>query len=428
MDDFEMLFCECRSVVERFVRFKLPSVFDAEDVLQEVYIAANIQFKFLKDKTAFKAWILGIARHKCADYYRKRAKSLEIPLEEISETKFSYGRLGITETEIVRETLSQLADTDKQLLYLYYFREWPQAKIASEFKIPLGTVKSRLHKAKLNFKNHYPYPPKIKGENTMKKLPKIMPAYTIEKTSTPVFRVKWEELIGWCIVPKLGEKLSWGLYDSASGKQTEYTTMEVTGKAEIHGLEGVEIIAVQHNAEDYYRTGSIDRMERKFVAQLTDTHCRYLAESHMENGIRKCYTFLDGDSFLNNWGFGDENCGTETTILPKGLLTKEGSNIIGPVTQEELMDVVGSYKVTINGRAFDTLCVFDLGTFNDAVASETYLDKNGRTILWRRFNRDDWALDKFKKRWSEQLPENEKLIVNGEIYVHWYDCITDYIF
>lgn len=44
MDDFEMLFCECRSVVERFVRFKLPSVFDAEDVLQEVYIAATIRF------------------------------------------------------------------------------------------------------------------------------------------------------------------------------------------------------------------------------------------------------------------------------------------------------------------------------------------------------------------------------------------------
>ena len=69
----------------------------------------------------------------------------------------------------------------------------------------------------------------------------------------------------------------------------------------------------------------------------------------------------------------------------------------------------------------------DLGHFNNAIAIEQYIDKNGRTILWRRFNRDDWALKRYKKKWSEQLPENERLMINGETYVHWYDCITDYI-
>ena len=29
---------------------------------------------------------------------------------------------------------------------------------------------------------------------------------------------------------------------------------------------------------------------------------------------------------------------------------------------------------------------------------------------------------------SEILPENERLTVNGETYVHWYDCVSDYIF
>ena len=58
---------------------------------------------------------------------------------------------------------------------------------------------------------------------------------------------------------------------------------------------------------------------------------------------------------------------------------------------------------------------------------EHYIDKNGRTILWRRFNKNDWANKRYKKLWTEMLPENERLIVNGEIYVHWYDCITDYI-
>lgn len=69
----------------------------------------------------------------------------------------------------------------------------------------------------------------------------------------------------------------------------------------------------------------------------------------------------------------------------------------------------------------------DINCFDDAVASEQYIDQNGRTVLWRRFNRDDWAFDHFKKTWSEMLPDNERLTINGETYVHWYDFISDYI-
>ena len=71
--------------------------------------------------------------------------------------------------------------------------------------------------------------------------------------------------------------------------------------------------------------------------------------------------------------------------------------------------------------------LMDIETSNCGVVSEQFLDKDGMTILWRRFNRDDWAIDRYKKKWSEQLPENDKLTVNGTTYVHWYDCITDYI-
>ena len=60
-------------------------------------------------------------------------------------------------------------------------------------------------------------------------------------------------------------------------------------------------------------------------------------------------------------------------------------------------------------------------------AMETYVDETGRTVLWRRFNRDDWARHHFGQRWSEKLPENEQLMVDDTLYVHWYDCITDYI-
>lgn len=428
MDEFEKLLAEVSSGVERFVRYRLPSQTDADDVLQEVYLSAYRNFAGLKNKAAFKPWIISIARNKCNDYFRVKAAQMEISIEELSQQELSAGRLGVSVVHTVRETLDRLGDKDKQILYLYFWKELPQTEIAKLLDIPVGTVKSRLHTAKQHFKNKYPYQTqKPKGDTTMQKLPEYIPDYTIELLNAEPFSVRWEELQGWLIVPRVGQKLTWGMYDFPERKRTEYTEMEVIGKAEVHGIEGVEVVAMQFDPADYYRTGALDRVERRFVAQLTDTHSRYLAETHMEDGVRKCYTFLDGEAFLNNWGFGEDNCGNEVDLHPKGLLHREGNYVSGTIPRE-VVDVVGRYRVTIAGKSYDTVCVMDIECFNDAVASEQYVDQNGRTVLWRRFNRDDWAIDRFGgKPWSEKFPDNERLTINGETYVHWYDCISDYI-
>ena len=428
MDEFEKMLAEVSKSVERFVRYRLPSQTDADDVLQEIYLLAYQRFAQLKNKESFKPWIISIARNKCNDYFRAKAAQMEISIEELSQQELSTGRLGISVVHTVRETLDRLGDKDKQILYLYFWKELPQTEIAKRLNIPVGTVKSRLHTAKQHFKNKYPYQTqKPKGEPTMQKLPEYIPDYTIERMDAEPFCVRWEELQGWLIVPRVGQKLTWGMYDFPERRRTEYTEMEVVGRAEVHGIEGVEVVAMQFDPADYYRTGALDRVERRFVAQLTDTHSRYLAETHMEDGVRKCYTFLDGEAFLNNWGFGEENCGNEVNLRPKGLLNRDGNCITGTIPRE-VVDVVGRYRVTIAGKSYDTVCVMDIECYNDAVASEQYVDQNGRTILWRRFNRDDWAIDRFGgKPWSEKLPDNERLTINGETYVHWYDCISDYI-
>ena len=429
-----MLLQEHLHVLQRFVHYKVNNFSDAEDIIQEVCLTATVSFALLKNKASFKAWLIGIATNKCKDYYRRQAKVLELPLGEVSESALCAGRLGMTVQNVVRDTLETLGDKEQQILYLYFFKNLPQEEIARKLSVPLGTVKSRLHYAKEKFKKQYPYPPKENDEKVrknnmsvnIKQMPDYMPDYTITKSEKEPFSVKWEELQGWLLVPREGESLIWGLYDMPSRKRTEYTEMKALGKAEIHGIEGVEISAIQYDAENYYRTGSVDKMERRFVAQLTDTHCRYLAESHEENGVRKLYTFLDGDDFLNNWGFGEDNCGNEVNLSRKGLLNREGAVVSGRM-EKEMVDVVGRYEVTIGGKTYDTICVMDIQCFNDGVASEQYLDKNGRTILWRRFNKNDWAYKKYGKLWTEALPENERLVINDETYVHWYNYITDYI-
>ena len=421
MSEFEKLLQENLVPLQRYVKFKVNNKYDAEDIIQDVCLTATIKFDTLKSLSSFKAWLIGIAKYKCNEYYRRKAKDMNISLDSLSESTLSTGRFGIVEQSVVHDTLDALGDKEKQILYLYFFKDMPQEDISKQLNIPVGTVKSRLHYAKQKFKEHYPYKETSKGESIMKKLPEFLPEYKIEKSSLAPFSVKSEELMGFCIVPRLNEKITWGSYNIPSRKINDFTDASVVGKAEVHGIEGVEIVAKQYDCKSKKTT------DRYFVAQLTDTHCRYLAESHIENGVRKYFTFLDSDVFMNNWGFGKDNCGYETDIVSHGAITRV-DNDITVNGREELVDIVGRYNVTINGKTYDTVCVMDIGHFDNRIAIEQYLDKNGRTILWRRFNKNDWANKRYGKLWTEMLPENERLTINGETYVHWYDCVTDYIF
>ncbi len=424
MDEFEALLVAARGAVERYVKFRISNLFDAEDVLQETYLAASRGFFALQDKTMFKAWLIGIAKNKCMDYYRKKGASREIPMATLPERHTRFSHRG---ENPVRETLLLLPERDREILLLCYFEGLSEAETANRLSLPKGTVKSRLFAAKKRFKDLYPYPPaRSKGETNMKTLPKILPDYTITRSDKAPFPVVWEEMMGWFIVPKLGETCTWGMYDRPSGVLTEWDELSVTGRAVVHGVEGVSISVKTHNPMDCNSEGGQSEVTREFVAELTDTHCRYLAENHTRGDVRYHYTFLDGDDFFNNWGFGEDNCGNETHIAPKGDVTREG-NTVSHKNKPFLLDIVGRYEVTIGGKTYDTVCVMDIGTYVEDMVTEQYLDKNGRTILWRRFNRNDWRFDRYGKAWSEMLPESERLIVNGETYVHWYDCITDYI-
>lgn len=419
---FEELLDGNRCSVERYVRYRLRTKADADDVLQDIYLAAYEKFGQLKNEEAFRSWIISIARNKCNDFFRRQAARLEIPLDALAEKELSCGRQGIAEISVVRETLGLLGDRDRQILYLYFWKEMPQAEIAKVLHIPLGTVKSRLHTARRNFKDRFPYQMNpLKGEKSMKKLPEFLPEYTIEESDKPPFSVKCEELMGWFLVPRLGEKLSWGMYDIPSRKRSHVYEMKVVGRAAVHGIEGVELTAAEAAYSDRE-----EATERTFVAQLTDTHCRYLAAVRNDGNVRNYLTFLDGDAFMPVWGFGEDNCGNEIHISPRGNIRREGKTVTSS-GGEYLQDIVGRYTVTLNGRRFDTVCVMVIASCNCGVVSEQFLDRDGKTVLWRRFNRDDWAIDHYGEKWSVLLPENERLTVDGMTYVQWYDCITDYV-
>lgn len=107
-------------------------------------------------------------------------------------------------------------------------------------------------------------------------------------------------------------KADMGMYDLPSRRCSRVFEMQTTGRARVHGIEGVEVTARESAC------GGRETVERRFVAQLTETHCRYLAAFRDDGEVRDYVTFLDGDAFLPNWGFGEDNIGNETNLAPKG--------------------------------------------------------------------------------------------------------------
>ena len=430
MDEFEALLEKSRTGVERWVKAHVGNTADAEDILQETYLAAFRGFPELRNPAVFLPWLLGIAKRKTMDWYRAQARQKEVPVEQMPERADEP-----PDDNAVEETLDALPEKDRMMLRLFYREMLSHREISERLHIPEGTVKSRMSMARLHFRNAYPYPPR--GEIKMMQknkygLPKMLPEYTIAWKNEPAFPVDCEEMMGWFIVPKQGEKLSWGMYDLPSRKLDVSYEMEVTGEASVHGLDGVSITAKVLEPQAENPDGSPMRQavedstggqeEWRFIAQEQDGYTRFLAAEHTEDGKRVLTTFLDGKDFMDNWGFGDDNCGSPVHLEPTGKIRRNGSEIT-TADEKSFIDVAGRCEVTMDGKVFDTVCVMDFGMYVDGIISEQFLDRSGRTVLWRRFNRDDWAIDSYGKKWSELLPENERLTVNGETYVHWYDCI-----
>jgi len=85
-------------------------------------------------------------------------------------------------------------------------------------------------------------------------------------------------------------------------------------------------------------------------------------------------------------------------------------------------------EVSIGGEKFECLRVIDKSKNNSKVLVEHYINRNGRTILFRRYNHVEWKKDKYKQLWSDKLPNAQRLFLNNEMYIHWYDCLSSTVF
>lgn len=124
----------------------------AEDVYQETFLRAVRSFSGFRKDSSEKTWLISIAVNICRDYMRSAWKrrvvvtedfptyANEITTEEIVEKK--------SERQQLVKAIMKLPDKYREIIHLFYYQELGVKEIAKILKLPGGTVKSRLFKAR----------------------------------------------------------------------------------------------------------------------------------------------------------------------------------------------------------------------------------------------------------------------------------------
>lgn len=125
----------------------------ARDVVQSAWLAAARDIRRLNDPARFPEWICRIVSNKCADFVRRvqRQRRLERgkganQSDEAVNPAVSAGDL--EESSRLRHAIAAIGSAQRELLALHYGASLGVATIAEMLRVPVGTVKSRLHAAR----------------------------------------------------------------------------------------------------------------------------------------------------------------------------------------------------------------------------------------------------------------------------------------
>jgi RNA polymerase sigma-70 factor (ECF subfamily) len=122
----------------------LPSIEDAEDAFQEVWLRVFRHRREFRRGTKFSTWLFSIAVNLCRDAWRRRRVRYRYQERQPPGPE----KLPAAEKMLdVRRAVLSLPETDREALVLRYFEGFSEAEAAAILGCPPGTVKSRLHHA-----------------------------------------------------------------------------------------------------------------------------------------------------------------------------------------------------------------------------------------------------------------------------------------
>jgi len=163
--DFNELIRRYERELYRYLARYLGDAAMAEDVFQNTFLQVHLKRGLYEEGRPFRPWLYAIATHQAVDSLRKIGRHPTVSLDQRSASSddsepgalidllVNHGPGPLAELQEkerqawVRASIGRLPETLKQTLILAYYQDLKYREIAETLKIPVGTVKSRLHAA-----------------------------------------------------------------------------------------------------------------------------------------------------------------------------------------------------------------------------------------------------------------------------------------
>jgi RNA polymerase sigma-70 factor (ECF subfamily) len=156
---FESLFVENDTIAYGLITSKICNPDDVDDIFQDTVLAALKDIDTLKDHQNFGVWFCRIAKHRIADYWRRKItrKQYEIQTNDLPE--FLDGQVIVSKNSsekysneeklrCIHETINTLPEDLRLVFILHFIEGMTYLEIAESLSIHKNTVKYRIKRAK----------------------------------------------------------------------------------------------------------------------------------------------------------------------------------------------------------------------------------------------------------------------------------------
>ena len=151
VDVMEKIYLEYREKVFRYVRGKVASTADAEDVTSEIFwrVLSSLD-SYDEEKATLSTWIYTITHNTVCNYYREQSR-FALSLDENALCSDTDDVMTEIENEILKENLAialeTLTEREQDIIVLYYYHEIPLRDIAIKMGITYTNAKFIKHSA-----------------------------------------------------------------------------------------------------------------------------------------------------------------------------------------------------------------------------------------------------------------------------------------
>lgn len=146
---FDELIARWHEPLWRYLRRLTSSDDTARDLAQDTWIRVFRGIARLRDPAKLRSWLFGVARNVAMDQLRSQYSQMPLAGVDLDSIAAEAPDVNLEEEFATLEVgLERLPIVERETLTLFYLRELSLEEIAGLVEVPLGTVKSRLFRAR----------------------------------------------------------------------------------------------------------------------------------------------------------------------------------------------------------------------------------------------------------------------------------------